>query len=103
MITVARTAARLYAPLGTNMTLGDYVRVIKTFIEGFKKSDKTWEQARPRSSSRSFQPIEHARRNEQRELTVGPTDEDIDELAKDLLVISSNFNQLLGPLVDHAF
>lgn len=91
MITVARAAARLYAPLGTNMTLGDYVRVIKVFIEGFKKSGKTWERLRPRSASRSFQPIVKPNGSDeitiQPKLTIGPTDEDIDQLSKDLLVI----------------
>ncbi|GJJ06212.1 hypothetical protein Clacol_000401 [Clathrus columnatus] len=86
IITIARTAARLYAPLGTNMTLGDYVRVTKMFIEGFKKSGKTWEQVRPRSKSRSFQSDEPKTTiSSQPELIIGPTDQDIDELGKDLL------------------
>lgn len=33
---IAKLAARIYAPLGTEMTLGDYVRVVHTFLEAFK-------------------------------------------------------------------
>lgn len=36
IIIAARMAARLYVPLGTRMSLGDYVRVTKTFSEAFK-------------------------------------------------------------------
>lgn len=38
LVRVARLAARIYAPLGTRMSLGDYVRVTKTFVEAFKVS-----------------------------------------------------------------
>jgi glycerol-3-phosphate O-acyltransferase/dihydroxyacetone phosphate acyltransferase len=34
-IQIAKTAARIYAPLGTGMRLGDWVRVVRAFIEGF--------------------------------------------------------------------
>ncbi|KAH9839370.1 uncharacterized protein C8Q71DRAFT_894938 [Rhodofomes roseus] len=36
----AKLAARIYAPLGTTMSLGDYVRVVRTFLEAFKLSDR---------------------------------------------------------------
>ncbi|KAI0062894.1 acyltransferase-domain-containing protein [Artomyces pyxidatus] len=36
LIRTARTATPLYAPLGTTMSLGDYVRVTRTFLEAFK-------------------------------------------------------------------
>ncbi|KAF7306091.1 PlsC domain-containing protein [Mycena chlorophos] len=36
---VSKLAARMYAPLGTRMTLGDYVRVVRTFIEAFKTAE----------------------------------------------------------------
>lgn len=36
LIRVARLAARIYAPLGTRMSLGDYVRVTRIFVEAFK-------------------------------------------------------------------
>lgn len=42
---MARLAAPIYAPLGTSMGLGDYVRVVRTFLEAFKA-----EGARPTSS-----------------------------------------------------
>lgn len=35
-IRTAKLAARMYAPLGTMMTLGDHVRIIRTFLEAFK-------------------------------------------------------------------
>lgn len=36
LIRTARMAARMYAPLGTSMTLGDHVRLTCTFIDAFK-------------------------------------------------------------------
>ncbi|KAK7692597.1 hypothetical protein QCA50_004229 [Cerrena zonata] len=36
LIRIAKLATRIYAPLGTEMSLGDYVRVVRTFIEAFK-------------------------------------------------------------------
>jgi len=35
MLTTARTAQRLYAPLGTNLTLGEYVRLTQRFVDLF--------------------------------------------------------------------
>ncbi|KIK91817.1 hypothetical protein PAXRUDRAFT_148660 [Paxillus rubicundulus Ve08.2h10] len=36
LIRSARLASRIYAPLGTRMSLGEYVRVTRTFVEAFK-------------------------------------------------------------------
>ena len=36
MVRIAKLAAQVYAPLGTGMSLGDYVRVSRVFLEGFK-------------------------------------------------------------------
>uniref|UniRef100_A0A8H8CP79 Phospholipid/glycerol acyltransferase domain-containing protein n=1 Tax=Psilocybe cubensis TaxID=181762 RepID=A0A8H8CP79_PSICU len=36
LIRNAKLAARMYAPLGTMMTLGDHVRIVRTFIDEFK-------------------------------------------------------------------
>ncbi|KAG5638469.1 hypothetical protein H0H81_012534 [Sphagnurus paluster] len=36
LIRTAKLAARIYAPLGTRMSLGDYVRSIRSFIDAFK-------------------------------------------------------------------
>ncbi|KAF8973156.1 hypothetical protein BDZ97DRAFT_1779746 [Flammula alnicola] len=36
LIRTAKLAARMYAPLGTMMSLGDHVRIIRTFFEAFK-------------------------------------------------------------------
>lgn len=35
VVRVSKTAGRMYAPLGTRMTLGDWVRVVRTFVGGF--------------------------------------------------------------------
>jgi glycerol-3-phosphate O-acyltransferase/dihydroxyacetone phosphate acyltransferase len=35
-IRTAKMATSIYAPLGTAMSLGDYVRVTRTFLESFK-------------------------------------------------------------------
>ncbi|KAH9935628.1 uncharacterized protein B0H18DRAFT_1101325 [Fomitopsis serialis] len=37
----AKLAARIYAPLGTTMSLGDYVRVVRTFLEAFKLAERS--------------------------------------------------------------
>ncbi|OCH84678.1 hypothetical protein OBBRIDRAFT_785863 [Obba rivulosa] len=39
LIRNAKLAARIYAPLGTTMSLGDYVRVVRTFLEAFKLAE----------------------------------------------------------------
>ena len=36
LIRIAKLAASMYAPLGTTMSLGDYVRVVRTFLDAFK-------------------------------------------------------------------
>ncbi|KAF8586687.1 hypothetical protein K439DRAFT_1340225 [Ramaria rubella] len=61
VISTAKTAARIYAPLGTNMTLGDHVRVVRAFVEGFKKTGKGWNQSRERTK---MQPDETRKRDE---------------------------------------
>ncbi|KAH8828258.1 hypothetical protein DL96DRAFT_1463865 [Flagelloscypha sp. PMI_526] len=40
-IRVSKLAARIYVPLGTLMTLGDYVRVTRTFLRAFGASRKS--------------------------------------------------------------
>ncbi|KAL0956352.1 hypothetical protein HGRIS_002502 [Hohenbuehelia grisea] len=40
LVRTSKLAARIYAPLGTRMSLGDFVRVTRTFIEAFKLADK---------------------------------------------------------------
>ncbi|KAG8948038.1 hypothetical protein FRC04_010080 [Tulasnella sp. 424] len=37
LVRVAKTAARIYVPLGTRMRLGDWVRVVARFVEGLAK------------------------------------------------------------------
>ncbi|KAE9411229.1 hypothetical protein BT96DRAFT_952358 [Gymnopus androsaceus JB14] len=36
LVQLSKLAARMYAPLGTKMSLGDYVRITRTFLEAFK-------------------------------------------------------------------
>ncbi|EPQ57013.1 hypothetical protein GLOTRDRAFT_120391 [Gloeophyllum trabeum ATCC 11539] len=36
LVRTSKLAARMYAPLGTRMSLGDYVRVVRTFLDAFK-------------------------------------------------------------------
>ncbi|KZT21420.1 hypothetical protein NEOLEDRAFT_1073436 [Neolentinus lepideus HHB14362 ss-1] len=36
LVRTSKLAARMYAPLGTRMSLGDYVRVARTFLDAFK-------------------------------------------------------------------
>ncbi|KAJ7163580.1 hypothetical protein C8R43DRAFT_1062622 [Mycena crocata] len=36
LVRVGKLAARIYAPLGTRMTLGDHVRMVRAFLEAFK-------------------------------------------------------------------
>ncbi|KDQ57625.1 hypothetical protein JAAARDRAFT_35317 [Jaapia argillacea MUCL 33604] len=38
LIRIAKLCARMYAPLGTGMSLGDYVRVVRSFLDAFKLS-----------------------------------------------------------------
>jgi glycerol-3-phosphate O-acyltransferase/dihydroxyacetone phosphate acyltransferase len=38
LVRIAKLAARIYAPLGTRMSLGDHVRVVRTFLEALKSS-----------------------------------------------------------------
>ncbi|KAJ3829971.1 hypothetical protein EV361DRAFT_897945 [Lentinula raphanica] len=36
LVQLAKLAARMYAPLGTTMSLGDHVKITRTFLEAFK-------------------------------------------------------------------
>ncbi|GAA5854962.1 hypothetical protein JCM9279_003589 [Rhodotorula babjevae] len=47
VIRIANTARRLYAPLGTRLTLGDHVRLTQRFVDALagKRADKTWDEA----------------------------------------------------------
>jgi glycerol-3-phosphate O-acyltransferase / dihydroxyacetone phosphate acyltransferase len=38
-VRASKLAAKIYAPLGTFMALGDYVRVVRAFLEAFKEAD----------------------------------------------------------------
>lgn len=35
IVQIAKTATNLYAPLGTQMSLGNYVRILRTFVDAF--------------------------------------------------------------------
>jgi glycerol-3-phosphate O-acyltransferase / dihydroxyacetone phosphate acyltransferase len=37
LVKTSKLAARIYAPLGTGMSLGDHVRVVRTFVDAFRR------------------------------------------------------------------
>jgi hypothetical protein len=39
IVRTAKLASRIYVPLGTKMSLGDYVRVTRVFVKAFKDFD----------------------------------------------------------------
>ncbi|KAJ7091143.1 hypothetical protein C8R44DRAFT_844288 [Mycena epipterygia] len=39
LVRVAKLAARIYAPLGTRMSLGDHVRIVRAFLDAFKAAE----------------------------------------------------------------
>lgn len=45
LVRTAKVASQIYVPLGTRMSLGDYVRVTRTFVEAFKASERVSEGA----------------------------------------------------------
>ncbi|CCA72258.1 probable glycerol-3-phosphate O-acyltransferase (formerly described as CTR1 suppressor protein) [Serendipita indica DSM 11827] len=50
-VRIAKLAARMYAPLGTRMTLGDHVRVTKVFADAFAgATPRKWEEVAPEAS-----------------------------------------------------
>ncbi|KAJ7747381.1 hypothetical protein B0H16DRAFT_1555792 [Mycena metata] len=44
LVRISKLAARMYAPLGTRMSLGDHVRVVRTFLEALKDAPETDER-----------------------------------------------------------
>ncbi|BGP28020.1 acyltransferase [Rhodotorula toruloides] len=46
IIRLANTARRLYAPLGTKLSLGDHVRLTQRFVDALmgKRAERTWEE-----------------------------------------------------------
>ncbi|KAF5380588.1 hypothetical protein D9615_004613 [Tricholomella constricta] len=49
LIRTAKLAARIYAPLGTRMSLGDYVRGIRSFLDAFKLAESTGVESETKS------------------------------------------------------
>ncbi|KAG7098823.1 hypothetical protein E1B28_000727 [Marasmius oreades] len=45
LVRTSKLAARIYAPLGTRMSLGDHVRVVRTFLDAFKTVRKKRDQS----------------------------------------------------------
>lgn len=64
VIRIANTARRLYAPLGTRLTLGDHVRLTQRFVDALagKRAEKTWEEML--AAEEDEQEKEHARAKE---------------------------------------
>lgn len=97
VILTAKVAARIYAPLGTRMTLGDHVRVVRAFVESFKKTGKSWTQGHDRTGSWDQTVAFPSDQDHQRDRVTGADaqtrkeeemkhDEAVDLLAKDLMV-----------------
>lgn len=97
LIDVARVAQRLYAPLGTELSLGEYVRLNQRFVDLFAHKKK-------RANSGTYSPVVERKEfnfesmlNGQETFIQGPEEIQIDEhdadtidlLAKDLKVPSS--------------
>jgi glycerol-3-phosphate O-acyltransferase/dihydroxyacetone phosphate acyltransferase len=47
VVRIANTARRLYAPLGTGMTLGDHVHITQSFVDAFAKRQKMKQPTTP--------------------------------------------------------
>ncbi|KAG5648631.1 hypothetical protein DXG03_003242 [Asterophora parasitica] len=56
LIRTAKLAARIYAPLGTRMSLGDHVRAIRSFVDAFNLEDNTGVES---SDTKSDEDNEH--------------------------------------------
>jgi len=54
IVRTAKLASRIYVPLGTKMSLGDYVRVTRIFVEAFKDFDRMED-----NSSREGEKVEY--------------------------------------------
>jgi glycerol-3-phosphate O-acyltransferase/dihydroxyacetone phosphate acyltransferase len=67
LVRIAKTATRIYAPLGTAMSLGDYVRVMKVFTEAFKEKEDTSEDS---DEGASAPPNDRARHKLRQDLKV---------------------------------
>lgn len=59
VVRAAKLASRIYVPLGTRMSLGDYVRVTRTFVEAFKASESARTREEGGGSSGEGSGIEH--------------------------------------------
>jgi glycerol-3-phosphate O-acyltransferase/dihydroxyacetone phosphate acyltransferase len=57
LVRCAKLAARMYAPLGTEMSLGDYVRVVRTFLQAFKAAQPSEDSASAFSEDESQAPL----------------------------------------------
>ncbi|KAF9263377.1 hypothetical protein L218DRAFT_902476 [Marasmius fiardii PR-910] len=58
VIRTSKLAARVYAPLGTGMSLGDHVRVVRTFLDAFKtvRAQKDSQQTLAEDDRRNIDP-----------------------------------------------
>ncbi len=77
----AKTATKIYVPLGTNMALGDYVRVCRTFVEVFK-----WAQSQANGAKGIM-----SGSDDEDEVTKKQRYEQVNELRTDLKVIVRKF------------
>ncbi|THU95394.1 hypothetical protein K435DRAFT_666471 [Dendrothele bispora CBS 962.96] len=47
LVRISKLAARIYAPLGTRMSLGDHVRAVRSFLEAFKLLEQDEDETGP--------------------------------------------------------
>jgi len=80
----AKTATKIYVPLGTNMALGDYVRVCRTFVEVFK-----WAQSQANGAKGIM-----SGSDDEDEVTKKQRYEQVNELRTDLKKYQDNLSRL---------
>ncbi|KAI5481332.1 hypothetical protein MNV49_004954 [Pseudohyphozyma bogoriensis] len=97
-IRLAHTARRLYAPLGTKLSLGDHVRLTQRFVDAFagKRAARAWTEGVDPKTALKTPMVEKGKENgdyfdsdesaaSQDEVATGPhSAEELEQLAKDL-------------------
>ena len=99
VISTAKVAAKIYAPLGTNMSLGDHVRVVKAFVEGFKKTGKGWKEGR-QGKHRSWNELDTDVSSPGQEVSFEAEDAKQYDLAVDLLAQDLKVIDFVGLIVE---
>ncbi|KZT41430.1 hypothetical protein SISSUDRAFT_278889 [Sistotremastrum suecicum HHB10207 ss-3] len=93
VVKVSKTAAKLYAPLGTLMSLGDYVRVVRTFVSAFAATQRGHKEHAPSVLTEDVQ-LKYA--TDQAPEEDQPTDAETDDENLDLASALRNLLTQLG-------